>query len=838
MSSQVAVKPSKSTKPSSRSSNGAVSSHLAMVELKQRILTSLSRLGDRDTYQIAVDDLEKVIVSVTPETLQVFLNCLFDFSSDSKPAVKKESLRLLSFLCLSHRDLTSAQLAKIIAHIVKRLKDADPVVRDACRDAIGSLSAQFLREEEDGNGGGAGALVGLFAKPLFEAMAEQNKSLQAGAAICMAKMVESAAEPPVPAFQKLCPRICKLLNSPNYLTKSSLLPVVGNLSQVGAIAPQSLESLLQSIHECLGSTDWVTRKAAADALIALAMHCSTLIADKTDSTITVLEACRFDKIKPVRDSLTEALNAWKNIAGTSENGTFVIQKDVLSEQSKLETNGESASSTIKGSSDQPGYHSDYMSKVKTGAIPEKVVLILRKKAPRLNDKDLNPDFFKKLEKNGSGDLPVEVVLPRAHKKSPNSKEDESEASNSGLRGRPIILGETGTDGVGPKQRYFGDFAREKWVDERMNGGESRIRAFDGDQNDGSRLEVSGNHAGVSLKDNQYEGSLINNGGSWFSLQRQLLNLERQQTHIMNMLQDFMGGSHDGMINLENRVRDLERIIEEMARDFSISSGVSGRRAASWRSDLDGLDYPQYGASRNGQTGTRRSRGSGSTDTRLSKSETSGDHTGSRRRAWDKGPGFVRLGEGPSARSIWKASKDEATLEAIRVAGEDSQTSITRQDPIPEADGTEEDKEEDPVWTSWNNAMHSLQVGDTDSAFAEVFSTGDDHLLVKLMERSGPALDQLSNDVGNEALHAIGQLLLDDLNLFEICLSWIQQLLELVAENGPDFLDIPMELKKDLLLNLYEASSTIDPSDDWEGLPPDDLLVQLASNWRIELQHFD
>lgn len=206
-----------------------------MVELNQRILTSLSRLGDRDTYQIAVDDLEKVVVSVSdsPEILPVLLHCLFDSFSDPKAPVKRESIRLLSFLCLSYSDLTSSQLAKIISHIVKRLKDADNGVRDACRDAIGSLSAQFLKEE-NGNGVGS-SLVGLFAKPLFEAMAEQNKSLQSGAAICMGKMVDSATEPPVVAFQKLCPRISKLLNSPNYITKASLLPVVGSLSQVCSV---------------------------------------------------------------------------------------------------------------------------------------------------------------------------------------------------------------------------------------------------------------------------------------------------------------------------------------------------------------------------------------------------------------------------------------------------------------------------------------------------------------------------------------------------------------------------------------------------------------------------
>uniref|UniRef100_A0A0D3ALK8 TORTIFOLIA1/SINE1-2 N-terminal domain-containing protein n=1 Tax=Brassica oleracea var. oleracea TaxID=109376 RepID=A0A0D3ALK8_BRAOL len=66
---------------------------------------------------------------------------------------------------------------------------------------------------------------------LNPSMVEQNKSLQSGAAISMGKMVNSATGPPVVAFQKLCPRICKLLNSPNYITKASLLPVVGSLSQ-------------------------------------------------------------------------------------------------------------------------------------------------------------------------------------------------------------------------------------------------------------------------------------------------------------------------------------------------------------------------------------------------------------------------------------------------------------------------------------------------------------------------------------------------------------------------------------------------------------------------------
>lgn len=226
--------PSSTSQSSVRSTSSSVSTHLAMVELKQRILTSLSKLSDRDTHQIAVDDLHNLIQNLSTDSgVSILLNCLYEASSDPKPLVKKESLRLLALLCTSHPDSTSTHLTKIISHIVRRLKDSDTGVRDACRDAIGTLSSLYLKGDGGGgDNGGLGSVVSLFVKPLFEAMIEQNKGVQSGAAMCLAKMVECASDPPVGAFQKLCSRVCKLLNNPNFLAKAALLPVVGSLSQV------------------------------------------------------------------------------------------------------------------------------------------------------------------------------------------------------------------------------------------------------------------------------------------------------------------------------------------------------------------------------------------------------------------------------------------------------------------------------------------------------------------------------------------------------------------------------------------------------------------------------
>ncbi|KAF7831386.1 microtubule-associated protein TORTIFOLIA1-like [Senna tora] len=917
---------SSSTPPSSRSSSSSLSSHLAMVELKQRVLTALSKLADRDTYQIAVEDLEKIIQNLTPEGIPMILNCLYDASNDPKTGVKKESLRLLTVVCASHGDSASTHLTKIIAHIAKRLKDSDSGVKDACRDAIGALSAQYLKGGGGDNNGGLGSVVALFVKPLFEAMGEQNKGVQSGAAMCMAKMVECASDPPISAFQKLCSRICKLLNNPNFLAKAAILPVVSSLSQVGAIAAQSLEHLLPSIHDCLTSPDWATRKAAADALNSLALHSSGLITDGAASTLTALEACRFDKIKPVRDSMTEALQVWKKIAGKGD-GAPDDPKSLscdganpdpvsseISDLKKVNPGQKNTETPAKDSSTGSSSNLDSSAKAKAASISEKAVVILKKKAPALSDKELNPEFFQKLERRGSDDLPVEVVVPRKclNSSSSNNEEemgarvkDSKERENCignipnddfhGSANNKYHISERGNDRMSRKWEND-DFAHDRYSEKRVNVKELRTKVYGNDDRiEINQREGSANLAGFSRTDGQSEGSFMNNKGNWLPIQRQLLQLERQQAHLMNMLQDFMGGSHDGMVTLENRVRGLERIVEDMARDLSISSGHRGSsftgfegyssrpsskynsfadystakygrggdgripfgerfaqsdgnavgmrgRGSSWRSDTsEGWDFPGYGASRNGQMASRRAFGGGSIDGRSPKSVHESDQGGSRR-AWDKAASPFRLGEGPSARSVWQASKDEATLEAIRVAGEDNGTSQATRVAIPErtAEAMLDDnvgQERDAIWTSWINAMDALQVGDIDSAYAEVLSTGDDALLVKLMDRSGPVLDQLSSEIVCEMLHCIGQFLLEQ-NLYDVCLCWIQQLVEIVMENGPDVFGIPMDLKKETLLNLHEASSTIDTAENWEGVPPDQLLLQLASSWGIDLHQHD
>ena len=61
-----------------------------------------------------------------------------------------------------------------------------------------------------------------------------------------------------------------------------------------------------------------------------------------------------------------------------------------------------------------------------------------------------------------------------------------------------------------------------------------------------------------------------------------------------------------------------------------------------------------------------------------------------------------------------------------------------------------------------------------------------------------------------------------------------QLTDLVMENGYDYLGIPRDAKNELLFGLHEATA-IELPDDWEGATPVQIMKQLASSWRIDLQ---
>lgn len=169
---------------------------------------------------------------------------------------------------------------------------------------------------------------------------------------------------------------------------------------------------------------------------------------------------------------------------------------------------------------------DSVSKAKVGNILDKAVDILKRKTPALTDKELNPEFFLKLETRGSGDLPVEVIVPRRYLSSSKSgNEEESGLNVAELRGRFTRTG-NGTD-------EFQGSSRSK-PEREISCEDWRLRSFHDDKIDESQGESTAPFTKAESKSEG--GSSKSNKGNMIAIQRQLLQLERQQTHLMSMLQ--------------------------------------------------------------------------------------------------------------------------------------------------------------------------------------------------------------------------------------------------------------------------------------------------------------
>lgn len=186
---------------------------------------------------------------------------------------------------------------------------------------------------------------------------------------------------------------------------------------------------------------------------------------------------------------------------------------------------------------------------KDSNIPENAAVILRKKVPSLKDKELNPEFFQKLETRSSNDVPVEVVLPRRCLESSHTLGEEEQSSDSRIssnldgvigckwnesQGR-IDLSYRNTEkriDTNDNPQDLDYFTRDKWTERGFRSRDLKTRAFDADE----RVETSQKDSLAQHASNSRTDGLVDYKGNWLAIQRQLSQLERQQAHLMNMLQ--------------------------------------------------------------------------------------------------------------------------------------------------------------------------------------------------------------------------------------------------------------------------------------------------------------
>ncbi|KAK3243320.1 hypothetical protein CYMTET_47018 [Cymbomonas tetramitiformis] len=289
----------------------------AEAELKQRVLHTLTKLLDLDTQKKAYDEMILIIKNMQTEHLPTLLTCVIEATKVKKASARKESIRLFGVVAYELQTELMPHIPKVVATVIKRFKDSESSVQEACAEALGCIADMAVPQNST-----TAAINQLLVMPLMNVLAEKNKLLQGTAALCLSKVLPYVTELDS-SMIKLINRLLRYLESPTFEAKAPLVAAITALIQVDgeALLPH-VDSLVGSapayggqddspgsgLLSVFGSHDWSARKSAAEAIKTLGMLLGESLPEEVVSTACAgLEDFRFDKVKPVREEVAEAL---------------------------------------------------------------------------------------------------------------------------------------------------------------------------------------------------------------------------------------------------------------------------------------------------------------------------------------------------------------------------------------------------------------------------------------------------------------------------------------------------------------------------------------------------
>ncbi|CDP14919.1 unnamed protein product [Coffea canephora] len=510
-------------------------------DLKHRVLTYLHKLSDRDTYASATSELENIAKTLSPDNLPPFISSITATDSTDKSTVRKQCLHLISLLALHHSDALSPHLSKLLSSIIRRLRDSDSSIRPACVSAATSLASHLTRPS-----------FSSLSKPFLEALfTEQDLNAQIGAAMCLSAVLESIPQPPdAVLLRKLLVRLQKLVKREGFRAKAAVLGFMGSVIESGgAPAGMMLSNLLACLVQFLSSEDWAARKAVAETLLKLALAEREALPEFKAASLKTFEANRFDKVKVVRETMNQLVEAWKEVPDETS-------ADLEYHSSTMEC--------------QNASHGQYTPASKTpctvtsGAPQVRKNLLLcngssfttaRKRIPvNENEKKTGPAMFRKLDRKKPYELIVECGATRNAPGKAMSDDD------------PTNRDESSGEKVGERNRL----AKPDVKRTLFNKSASRVVPCHEEISEGT--VVVSNETGITLRNQKdYEDLSL--------IRKQLVQIEKQQSNLLDLLQRFMGSSQSGMRSLETRVRGLELALDEISLDLAVSTGRMSNAAS-------------------------------------------------------------------------------------------------------------------------------------------------------------------------------------------------------------------------------------------------------------------
>ncbi|KAK8686078.1 hypothetical protein V6N13_125105 [Hibiscus sabdariffa] len=506
---------------------------------KLKINTLLNKLGDRDTFSLAAAELNSIARNLDATSLPTFISCIIAVDSSDKSGVRKQCVKLIPVLAVTYPNSLPHFLPKILSNLLRRVRDPNSAVRSACVDAVSALSANLTKCNFSSS----------FLKPLSDAVfTEQELNAQIGSALCLAAAIDGSPDPDPVRLGKMLKKLEKLVKCDGCKAKAAVLVVIGSVIGSGGasnLGEEMMKGLVGCLMGFLTSEDWAARKAAAEALEKLAVVERDSLAEFKTGCIKVFEARRFDKVKAAREVMGQMLEAWKQVPDVSEEAS----PPPLSQASSREDTSDRLCPPGAKFSSNAG---------------------IAVKKPTLTKKSTPPDtsFASTVRKRA----PLKATVQKVNGKKPVDYRVEFAAPHAATV-------------AGAREDGF----REWRNNENARSAKSEVRRslfsnknFDdkthkiGGSKSGSRVapcqdEIPESTVGVS---NAYENLSANHKDceDLSLIRTQLVQIEKQQSSLLDLLQRFICSSQTGMGSLETRVHGLELALDQISYDLAVSTG--------------------------------------------------------------------------------------------------------------------------------------------------------------------------------------------------------------------------------------------------------------------------
>ncbi|KAK9278422.1 hypothetical protein L1049_027987 [Liquidambar formosana] len=461
----------------------------------------------------------------------------------------------------------------MLSNIIRRLRDTDSTVRSTCVNAVAAMSSQITKPP-----------FTSFLKPFTEALfTEQDHNSQIGVALCLASAIEASPDPDPAQLRKLLPRFEKLLKCESFKAKPALLTLIGSVVEVGGASTVTvLKNLVPCVMEFLSSEDWAARKAAADVLAKLAVEERDALSDFKASCLKTFESRRFDKVKVVRDTMNQMLEAWKEVPDLSDE----VSPPPRSQSSSKENASDGRYPPGSNNFCAAGSEASQMRKKQIPASrsppPDgSSATTARKRSPlKSSDKNTGLALFQKLDRKKPSNWKIEISVPHGPSLTGVYQDDVKgrdenvvdRRENEKIRfSKPETKRVLFTKNSDDKTHKFGGFRSGSRVVPCQESSESTVVVSN------ATKDLNGNHKECE------DLSLI---------RKQLVQIENQQSSLLDLLQRFIGNSQNGMRSLETRVHGLEQALDEISFDLAVSNGrmKNTESAATTCCMLPGADF--------------------------------------------------------------------------------------------------------------------------------------------------------------------------------------------------------------------------------------------------------